>query len=209
MANEETFLAYTIHKKGEKMMKRIKKLAIIMLTIIISMFSAGCSLFRDPFQQYKFFTKEDLERFWVPDLPQLPYGKNTRYEDLYMNLSFYCTLTEDDFFEYAESVYNYLKDNFKYVGYGDGEASTYTFISASMWQQCLEEKEGEAGKTFVVEFIYGNELYTPTAGCDLLNWMGIRIIQTEQPRKIDKYKDFSYSTRVHLMWNVMNYQIID
>ena len=117
MANEGVFSAHRISKKGEiKMIKRIKKLVVVLLLIVTSVFSFGCWKKDDSFK-YKFFSQEALDWHWISDMPTLPDGEDVRCGGGKRNTSFYCTLEENTYREYIEIYLLNTYKQFQYILY--------------------------------------------------------------------------------------------
>lgn len=187
----------------------IKKLAVILLLIVTSVFSAGCWLLRDLPYQYKFFSKEVLEKYWVPDLPRLQVGADTRCSSGIGVRNFYCTLDKNAYMEYVENVYTYLKAHFKYVGIRVRlSMTTEQFLTSDdLLDYRYEFEHPENGKGISYDFIYGNELFQQNErGPTLLNWKGISIIRWEDSPSND-WKNFSYNVNVQLFHTVMSYEV--
>lgn len=143
-----------------------------MLMIIISMFSVGCNCGRLVLP-WGFFCKETLRIWMIPDLPQLSHGlhSKTSYN------TFECNLSEEEFHQYVEKVYEYLKrQNFAYLGY-EGEllfdnsgvpipatGPTYQLMEGCQLSDFYQSE-------YSVQFIWGNRLIEQT----VLDWRSMTI----------------------------------
>ena len=101
------------------MIKKIKKLAMILLLIVASVFSAGCGKWVD---KRGFFSKEVLQDAQISDIPQLPHGQGTYQRgNSSVSLGFYTNMSYEDYIQYVEQIYAYLRGkNFSSFGY-EGE----------------------------------------------------------------------------------------
>ena len=157
-------------------MKRIKKIAVVLLLIITSVFSFGChSLPRD------FFTKEELEKFLVPDLPKLTNNDSSIKINKYVYSNFYTTVNEEMYWSYVQEVYTYLSNNFVYLGkQGEmissffGAAPTYEFIPCEELMEFCTEDE-----TIISTYIiYANEFFTEEP--NRLDFRTIRLVYCKE-----------------------------
>ena len=189
-------------------MKRIKKIAVVLLLIITSVFSFGCWK-KDDSYQYKFFSQESLDWHWISDMPTLPDGEDVRCGGGKRNTSFYCTLEENTYREYIETVYMYLKGKFKYVGCrGSNDGWSSPFVEGRELADFMTERETEYGKVIEIAFIYGNEIYQPYASkTDCLNWRGIEIWYCKNTIVSPKWDNFMYNAAVDLFWTIRKYKM--
>ena len=189
-------------------MKRIKKIAVVLLLIITSVFSFGCWK-KDDSYQYKFFSQEVLDEHWISDMPTLPYGEDVRCTNGWAYDEFYCSLENNTYMEYVQEFYEYLKGKFKYVGINDADSTWSTpFVEGKELADFITEKESKYGKVMEVIFIYGNEIYQPYASkTDCLNWRGIKIWYYENTQESSKWDNFTYNTEFSLFITIKKYKM--
>ena len=163
-----------------------KKLAIFLLIVVLS-FSA-C---RSNAYKYDFLPEEALVKNGIPDLPQLPHGKeeNTRAElpkaFVYGRYGmFYCTLSYEEFQAYTEEVYEYLRSlNFKYLGYV-GEMlgiGNFEFFEGETLSDFYSEDDVQTK----VMFVWADGLYESAGHNWLSDWHSLELFYTYEPKTFD------------------------
>ena len=183
-------------------MNRIKKMSVIVLLSVISMFSAGCyalpvgivNCISLSFNRHGFFTQRTLQKAMVPDLPTLPHGEGT-----YTTAdTFYTNASDNVYWDYVNKVYTYLENKgFSYFCYEIGRRESFLrseydcsvhsdTATVANYRVNAEENQVE------YQFIWSNAV---GAGSILENPKVLCIVYYEQPQT--EYYAKSVLGRIH------------
>ena len=148
-----------------------------------------------------FFSKRVLTENGISDLPQLPYGKeNNTYTASH---SFYCTLSYEEFQNYAEDVFEYLIDlDFEYFGHEDEESlnsigASANFIKGEKLSDFYFDNQTYGYRMY--QFIWADELYVSDNNKSLHQRKSLEILYYYeiQNKEVDKVL-FAYNVKIQL-----------
>lgn len=173
-----------------------KTTLILLLSGILLLSACGAKVDR-----YGFFSESVLSENGISDLPQLPYGKeNNTYTASH---SFYCTLSYEEFQNYAEDIFEYLIDmDFEYFGYEDKESfnnigTSANFIRGEKLSDFYFDNQTYEYQTY--QFIWADEIYVNDDTKSLYQRKSLEILYyyESQEKEVDK-EIFTYNVKVQL-----------
>lgn len=189
-------------------MKNIKKIIVGVLSAIFLLACCGC---REKVDKYGFLSEKALLENEIPDLPELPHGKE---ENTYtISRYFFCTLSYEEFQAYVEEVFEYLVSlDFEYFGHQkniDGIGSSDTFIAGEKLSDFYLDNQKYGYQIY--QFIWADEIWINdnTKSKSLYQRKGLEIsyyyeAQTWEVDKTDKiFQTFNVLIRLNEVPSVL------
>ena len=161
----------------------------------------GC---REKVDKYGFLSEEALLENEIPDLPELPHGKE---ENTYTaSRTFYCTLSYEEFQAYVEEVYEYLLSlDFKYLGYkgkmlGIGD---FEFFEG----ETLSDFYLEDDTVTEVSFIWANELNEANNAYLSPDWHSLELFYYYETQIFED--GFTYNVEICTRHTMVQYKLTE
>ena len=170
----------------------------------------GC---REKVDKYGFLSEEALLENEIPDLPELPHGKDKSTRAALPKALllgeyglFYCTLSYEEFQTYVEEVYEYLLSlNFKYLGYegkmlGIGD---FEFFEGEM----LSDFYVEDDTVTKVSFIWANELNEANNAYLSPDWHSLELFYYYETQIFED--GFTYNVEICTRHTMVQYKLTE